>query len=84
MNKLTIALAKGRLGEEGLRLFENTELEIVREINSRKLVFNNEAGEVSYIFVKPSDVVTYVEKGVADIGIAVSYTHLTLPTKRIV
>ncbi|MBN2259478.1 MAG: ATP phosphoribosyltransferase [Clostridiales bacterium] len=69
MNKLTIALAKGRLGEEGLRLFENTELEIVREINSRKLVFNNEAGEVSYIFVKPSDVVTYVEKGVADIGI---------------
>ena len=39
------------------------------EENSRKLVFSNSNEKVDFIFVKPSDVVTYVEKGVADIGI---------------
>lgn len=69
MNKVTIAIAKGRLGEEGLRLFKDSDMEIVREENSRKLVFSDAKGNTQYIFVKPSDVVTYVEKGVADLGI---------------
>ncbi|MCR3955455.1 MAG: ATP phosphoribosyltransferase [Gudongella sp.] len=69
MDNITIAIAKGRLGERGLELFKNTDMEIVREENSRKLVFKDAKGKTTYIFVKPSDVVTYVEKGVADLGI---------------
>lgn len=69
MGKLTIAIAKGRLGTRGVKLFDGTDYEIVMEEDSRKLVFSNASKEVDFIFVKPSDVVTYVEKGVADIGI---------------
>lgn len=69
MDRLTIALAKGRLGEKGLELFKNTDMEIVREEDSRKLVLKDASGRITFIFVKPSDVVTYVEKGVADLGI---------------
>ena len=69
MEKITIAIAKGRLGEKGIELFTNSEMEIVREKNSRKLVFTDRSRKIKYIFVKPADVVTYVEKGVADLGI---------------
>ncbi len=69
MKQVTIALAKGRLGEKGLELFKNTEMEIIKDKNSRKLVFENQEESITYIFVKPSDVITYVEKGVADLGI---------------
>ena len=69
MDKITIAIAKGRLGEKGLELFKNTDMAIVRDPDSRKLVFQDAAGKTPYIFVKPADVVTYVEKGVADLGI---------------
>ena len=69
MDQLTIALAKGRLGEKGLQLFKDTDYEIIREEGSRKLIYNNANNKINYIFVKPSDVVTYVEKGVADLGI---------------
>ena len=68
VEKVTIAIAKGRLGEKGVELFTNSELEIVREKKSRKLIFTDKNKEVKYIFVKPADVVTYVEKGVAEIG----------------
>ena len=69
MDRLTIAIAKGRLGNKGLELFKDTEYEIVIKENSRKLVYNNENKKINFIFVKPCDVVTYVEKGVADMGI---------------
>ena len=69
MDRLTIAIAKGRLGKTGLKLFEGTEYEIIMEEDSRKLVYNNANKKIDFIFVKPCDVVTYVEKGVADIGI---------------
>ena len=69
MDRLTIAIAKGRLGNKGLELFKDTEYEIVIKENSRKLVYNNANGKIDFIFVKPCDVVTYVEKGVADMGI---------------
>lgn len=69
MDILTIAIAKGRLGEQGLEMFKGTDMEIEREKDSRKLVLGDKKGKVQYIFVKPSDVVTYVEKGVADLGI---------------
>lgn len=69
MDNITIAIAKGRLGEKGLELFNNTDMEIVRAQDSRKLVFKDSKMKTTYIFVKPADVVTYVEKGVADLGI---------------
>ncbi|TJX13896.1 ATP phosphoribosyltransferase [Tissierella creatinini] len=69
MNGVTIALAKGRLGEKGLDLFKDTDMEIIREKDTRKLVFKDYKESITYIFVKPSDVMTYVEKGVADLGI---------------
>ncbi|OLS03191.1 ATP phosphoribosyltransferase [Tissierella creatinophila] len=69
MDILTIAIAKGRLGKKGLELFKDTEYEIIMEEDSRKLVYNNANKKINFIFVKPCDVVTYVEKGVADLGI---------------
>lgn len=69
MDKLTIALAKGRLAEEGLKLFEKNNLVPSIDKKSRKLKFTNDKKNITFILVKPSDVVTYVEKGVADIGI---------------
>lgn len=66
---IRIALPKGRLGDKVLAMFENAGY-TCPEIHtpSRKLVFSTE--EVSYFFVKPSDVPIYVERGVADIGVA--------------
>lgn len=69
MDRLTIAIAKGRLGKKGLDLFKNTEYEIIMKEDSRKLVYKNARKKINFIFVKPSDVVTYVERGVADMGI---------------
>ncbi|HSQ89680.1 MAG TPA: ATP phosphoribosyltransferase [Romboutsia sp.] len=39
------------------------------DLDSRKLIFKDEKNKIIYINVKPSDVVTYVEKGVADLGV---------------
>ena len=66
---IKIALPKGRLGDKVLAQFETAGY-TCPEIHtpSRKLVFSTD--EVSYFFVKPSDVPIYVERGVADIGVA--------------
>jgi len=66
---INVALPKGRLGDTVLGFFENAGY-VCPEIHtpSRKLVF--EAEGVRYFFVKPTDVAKYVERGVADIGVA--------------
>ena len=66
---INVALPKGRLGETVLDFFEKAGY-VCPEIHtpSRKLVF--EADGVRYFYVKPSDVSIYVERGVADIGVA--------------
>ncbi|MBO5757848.1 MAG: ATP phosphoribosyltransferase [Clostridia bacterium] len=66
---IRIALPKGRLGDKVLAQFEAAGY-ACPEIHtpSRKLVFSTD--EVSYFYVKPSDVPIYVERGVADIGVA--------------
>ena len=68
---INIALPKGRLGERAYRIFEEAGYECpsIKEEN-RKLIFENEEKGVRYFWVKPSDVVIYVERGAADIGIA--------------
>jgi ATP phosphoribosyltransferase len=68
---LNIALPKGRLGEKVYAMFEAAGYECpsIKE-ESRKLIFENAEKGVRYFWVKPSDVVIYVERGAADIGIA--------------
>ncbi len=68
---LNVALPKGRLGEKVYEAFEQAGFPCpsIRE-NSRKLIFENEASDVRYFWVKPSDVAIYVERGAADIGVA--------------
>ena len=68
---INIALPKGRLGEKAYAMFEKAGFECpsIHE-QSRKLIFENEEKGVRYFWVKPSDVVIYVERGAADIGIA--------------
>jgi ATP phosphoribosyltransferase len=68
---INVALPKGRLGEKAYKVFESAGYECpsIREEN-RKLIFENEEKGIRYFWVKPSDVVIYVERGAADIGIA--------------
>ena len=68
MNKINIALPKGRLLKKVYDLFKNIGYENKELLeDNRKLVFEDKG--VRYLIVKPSDVGIYVEKGVADIGI---------------
>ena len=70
MKTLNIALAKGRLAKDAIELFESCDLDLsFVDTNSRKLIFYDDKKEVTVILVKPSDVPTYVERGVADIGV---------------
>ena len=68
---INIALPKGRLGEKVYAILEAAGFECpsIKEQN-RKLIFENKEKGVRYFWVKPSDVVIYVERGAADIGIA--------------
>ena len=68
---LNIALPKGRLGEKVYAMFERAGFACpaIREEN-RRLYFENEALDLRYFWVKPSDVAIYVERGAADIGVA--------------
>lgn len=70
MRYLTIALAKGRIGDKSVQLLKEAGLNC-DSINgeSRKLVFTDETNKIKFILVKPADVPTYVEYGSADIGI---------------
>ena len=68
---ISIALPKGRLGERVYDMFERAGFACpsIKE-NTRKLIFENAECGVRYVWVKPSDVSIYVERGAADIGIA--------------
>jgi len=68
---LRIALSKGRILSDTLELFKKIQMDFceVRE-DSRKLYFDFEEFSTRIILAKPSDVPTYVEYGVADIGVA--------------
>ncbi len=67
---LTIALAKGRLQEEALKIFARAGIVVSEEeLNSRKLAVQSTDNRFKFVFVKPGDVPTYVEYGVADAGV---------------
>jgi len=67
---INIALDKGRLADEALRLFKQIGLEFPEYArDSRKLIFTDKQDEFRMVLVKGSDVPTYVAKGAADIGV---------------
>lgn len=69
-DKITFALAKGRLAEKTVDLLEKCGIDCKNILEpTRKLVLSDISGQYDFIFVKPSDVPIYVEHGVADIGI---------------
>lgn len=71
MRYLTFALAKGRLAKKSMALFEKIGItcEEMKDPTTRKLIFTNEELGLRFFLAKPSDVPTYVEYGVADIGV---------------
>ena len=69
--KLTIALAKGRLAEDTVKILEAAGMDCAcLNDDSRKLVLTDEKSGTRFIMVKPTDVPVYVDHGVADIGVA--------------
>jgi ATP phosphoribosyltransferase len=69
MEKITVALPKGRLFEQTLELFSKANIiEKPIQPNSRKLIVENE--NFRFLLVRSKDVPTYVEMGVADLGVA--------------
>ncbi len=68
---LNIVLPKGRLGEKVYDRLEQAGYACpeLRD-GGRKLIFENPEAGVRYFWVKPSDVAIYVERGVADVGVA--------------
>lgn len=67
---MTIALAKGRLADQALELLSaaGVDCSTVTQ-NSRQLVMYDADRKYRFVFVKPADVPTYIERGVADMGV---------------
>ena len=68
---LNVALAKGRLADSCADIFIKCGIraEILKE-ETRKLVLETPDKKFRFFFVKATDVPTYVEYGLADIGVA--------------
>lgn len=69
MDYINIALAKGRIGNDACKVFKKIGIGDTIDPHSRKLIFKDDENKVSYVYVKPLDVVTYVQNGVADLGV---------------
>ncbi|AST93292.1 ATP phosphoribosyltransferase [Sutcliffiella cohnii] len=68
---LTVAMPKGRIFDEAVELLLAAGYDIPSDLqNSRKLIVDVPNENMRFILAKPMDVTTYVEHGVADIGIA--------------
>ena len=70
MPELTIAIAKGRMQQDALRLLAAAGVRVSQAaLGSRRLAIEDESGRYRFVFVKPSDVPVYVEHGIADCGV---------------
>lgn len=68
---LRIALPKGRMLDDALRLWERIGSGLASGVReSRRLILPTRDGRFEFLPVKPQDVGTYVEAGVADAGVA--------------
>lgn len=67
---INIALTKGRLEKETVKILENVGYGIDElKDKGRRLVFSDTKEDIKYFLVKAADSITYVEHGVADIGV---------------
>lgn len=67
---LKVAMPKGRIYKQASKLFRQAGLSIPEDFDdSRKLIIPVPEANMEFIMAKPVDVPTYVEYGVADIGI---------------
>ncbi len=67
---LSVALTKGRLESQTVAMLEKSGYGIERLRNKgRALVFPDTKKDIRYFLVKANDCITYVEHGVADIGV---------------
>ncbi|MFO7918321.1 MAG: ATP phosphoribosyltransferase [Anaerolineae bacterium] len=69
MERLTVALPKGRMQKDVLALFEEAGYP-ANSPNSRRLILNDTRGIFRFLLAKPFDVPTYVEHGAAALGVA--------------
>jgi ATP phosphoribosyltransferase len=71
VNRVTIALSKGRIFSETLPLLASAGISPDEDPEtSRRLILGTSRQDVSIIIVRASDVPTYVRYGAADLGIA--------------
>lgn len=66
---ITIGLSKGRLLKESKGILELLGQDFDYIKTTRQLVIKDKESALNFILLKPSDVPTYVEKGIIDIGI---------------
>ena len=67
---ISVALTKGRLEKETVKMLEKSGygVECLKD-KGRALVFHDSQKELQYFLVKSNDCITYVQHGVADIGV---------------
>ena len=71
MDKLTLALSKGRIFEDTLPLLAAVGIEVTENPSkSRKLILPTSDPNLQLLIVRASDVPTYVQYGAADFGVA--------------
>ena len=71
MRYITIALAKGRLAKQSMKILNKLGIHCdeMDDPDSRKLIFEDKEHGFRFFLAKANDVPTYVEYGAADIGI---------------
>ncbi len=69
LDYLKIAVAKGRTEKGAAEIFKKAGLNGYVGSESRSLTCTCEEEKITYIYVKSSDVTTYVQNGAADLGI---------------
>lgn len=77
MKTIRLALTKGRIESEALRLLARAGYdcaELDEDKRGRKLIFRTSGGELEIVLAKAADVLTYVGHGVCDAGIVGSDT----------
>ncbi|GHU67527.1 hypothetical protein FACS1894184_07530 [Clostridia bacterium] len=69
-SRVTLAVAKGRLALDTFDRLEAAGIDCAEARNpGRKLIVDDPSGRVRFMLVKPCDVPTYVDHGVADAGV---------------
>ena len=67
---ISIALTKGRLEKETIKILDKANYDPSElKDKGRKLVFKDKTEDIKYFLVKAADSITYVEHGVADLGV---------------